>query len=259
MVTRMLVIGLAAVALAACAADDEPAGTNAPAGQGATVEAQTVDGAPLGDTVSVVGLGEASGEPDVVLATVGVEVTDDSADRALETASARAADVIAALQEAGVAEEDIRTQEISVREEGDRPPPPESGEQAPVTAPEIVAVNVLEVRIRGVDEAGTVLSAVSDAAGDVTRIRSVRFEVSEPEPLLETAREEAFQDARSRAEQYASLADRELGALVSIREHGAEPGPSGPTRSEETDAAAVPVQPGTQDVTVQLTAVWSLD
>ena len=259
MVIRMLALGIAAVALVACTGDgdDDQAATSAPAGLTAA-DAQTAEGAPLTDTVTVVGQGEASGEPDVVRATVGVEVTADSADRALETASARAADVIAALQDVGVAEEDIQTQEISLREERDRPPP-EPGAQEPVAAPQIVAVNVLEVRIRAVDEAGAVLAAVGDAAGDVARIRGVRFELSEPEPLLETAREQAFADARSKAEQYASLADRELGALVSIREHGAVAGPSAPTRIEEADAASVPVQPGTQDVTVQLTAVWSLE
>lgn len=273
MVTRMLVlVGVAAVALTACTAagdnsagDDaaEEAGTESAPAEEAATESAAQDRAAVSDAVTVVGHGEARGRPDVVRATVGVEVTADSAERALETASARASEVIDAVQDAGVAEEDIQTREISVREERERPPPPERDAEEPSEEPReeaaIIATNLLEVRIRDVDGAGAVLGAVSDAGGDATRIREVRFEVSETGPLLEAARERAFEDARRRAEQYAQLADRELGELVSIREAGSAPGPSAPPRSEEADAADVPVEPGTQGLTVQLTAVWSLD
>jgi uncharacterized protein len=254
---RMLVVvGLGAMMLAACSAGDST--DRAAPADPVTTEVATEDAAPAGDTVTVVGQGEVRGRPDVVRATVGVEVTADSADRALETASARASDVIDALREAGVAEDDIQTQELSLRDQRERPPRPEPGAEAPTGEVAIVAVNVLEVRIRDVDDAAGVLAAVSDAAGDVTRIRGLRFEVSETEPLLERARELAFEDAQRKAEQYAGLAGRELGELVSIREHGASPRPSAPTRLEEADAAAVPVQPGTLELTVQITAVWSL-
>ncbi|MFO7777327.1 MAG: SIMPL domain-containing protein [Nitriliruptoraceae bacterium] len=263
MVTKMLaVVGMGAVAVAGCSTDGDSTdagATDQPAAAQADAQAAAGDAAPVGDTVTVVGRGEAEGQPDVVRVRVGVEVTSDSAERAFDTASERASEVIEALREAGVAEDDIQTQELSVREERDRPPRPEAGAEepeGPAGPVGIVATNVLEVRIGDVDEAGAVLEAASDAAEDVTRIRGVRFEVSETDPLLETARQRAFEDARGKAEQYAQLADRELGELVSIREAGAAPGPSASPSAEEVDAAA-PVEPGTQELTVQITAVWS--
>ncbi len=265
----LALLGVSAVVLTACTASEEPeddAVPPAPSDTEALDQEATGNATPRGDAVTVVGHGEARGEPDVVVATVGVEVSADSAERALDTASTRTSEVIDALRDAGVAQEDIRTEDISLREERDRPPrrapegeqPGEERTDEPAPEPEIVAQNVLEVRIRDVEDAGAVLSQVSEAAGELARIRGIRFEVSDPEPLLETAREEAFADARTRAEQYAQLADRELGALLSIREHGAAPGPVGAPRPEQAEDADVPVEPGTQAVNARITAVWSL-
>lgn len=234
----------------------------APVAQGAARGAaqDPPDGTSGGDGITVTGVGEVTGRPDVLRATIGVEVTDDSVQAAMETASERAEAVTAALQDAGVAAEDIQTEDVTVRRARPERPPEPGAAPAPEERP-YVAENRLDVRIRDVDGAGQVLQAAVDAGGDAARLRGVRFDVEDDDELLADARERAFADARDKAEQYARLAGRELGALQALREGRAtSPGP-GPFPDEAAAAphAAVPVEPGTERLVVRVTAVWSLD
>lgn len=236
---------------------DAAAGTAAAPAAGTAGTAGPEVGA--ADGVTVTGVGEVTSRPDVLRATLGVEVTDPSVSAALDTASQRAEAVIAALEEAGVAPEDIRTQEITLRRAHPEPPH-EPGTEPPPEERPFLAVNQLEVRIRDVEGAGDILQAAVEAGGDAARLRHVRFDVEDDEAILADARERAFADAREKAEQYAQLADRELGDLQAVREGGTRPPGPGPVAEDVGAAppAAPPVEPGTEQLTVHVTAVWSL-
>lgn len=208
-----------------------------------------------GSGITVVGEGRVSGAPDTVRTTVGVEVVADQVDAALTRSNERAGAVIDAVREAGVAEEDVQTQQLSVRPQfGD---PTEGGGRPEIVG--YVATNLVEVRIRDTGRVGEVLSAAVEAGGDAARVQGLSFAVEEDDELLASARDAAFADARAKAEQYASLADGELGELVSISEQVSAPPVV--TRFEgSTEAAAgpVPIEPGTEEVSVRITAVWAL-
>lgn len=207
--------------------------------------------------VSVVGEGRVSGTPDTLRATVGVEVVRSTVDEALSVANERAAAVIDAVIGQGVAEKDIQTRDVSVRPRFAEPT--EDGGRPSIEG--YVASNLVEVKIRDVDAAGDVLQAVAEAGGDATRIRGVSFALEDNQQLLEAAREAAFQDARDKADQYAALADRELGRLVAISEQTTTPAPVEQFRegrAAEQALAAPPVQPGQQEVVVRVQARWSL-
>lgn len=218
------------------------------------------DGAAGRDGITVTGVGEVTGRPDVLRAIVGVEVIDDSVQAAMDTASERAEAVATALRDAGVDGEDIQTQDVTVRRARPERPPEPGAAPAPEQRP-YVAENRLDVRIRDVERAGEVLQAAVDAGGDAARLRVVRFDVEDDDQLLADARERAFADARDKAEQYARLAGRELGELRALHEGRATPHGLGPFPEDAAAAppAAVPVEPGTEHLTVRVTAVWSLD
>ena len=63
---------------------------------------------------------------------------------------------------------------------------------------------------------GSLVEASAGAAGDALTIDHVGFEVGDPGPVLARARESAFADARSKAQQYAALARRGLGAVTLV-------------------------------------------
>jgi uncharacterized protein YggE len=208
--------------------------------------------------VSVVGEGSASGTPDILRATVGVEVIRPTVDEALSVANQRATAVIDAVIDHGVDEQDIQTTQLSMRPRFEEPQP--HGGSPSVEG--YVASNLVEIEISDIDSAGEVLQAVADAGGDATRIRDVSFALEDDEHLLEAARRAAFQDARDKAEQYAALAGRDLGQLMAIVERTTPPSPFPEFRGRaalDEAGAAPPVQPGQQEVVVRVEARWSLD
>ncbi|MBW3562701.1 MAG: SIMPL domain-containing protein [Actinobacteria bacterium] len=210
----------------------------------------------VADGITVIGTGRITGAPDTLRTTVGVEVERDGVDTALAAANEAAQRVIDAVRDAGVAEEDVQTREFSVEPRYDHP---NNGQ--PVLRGYVVR-NLVEVKIREPDRAGDVLTAATEAGGDDARVRGVRFALEDNDALLDAARERAFEDARSRAEQYAELAGRGLGPLVSVSEHLSTPPPAehfDAGAAREAAPGAVPVQPGQQEVQVQVTAVWTLD
>lgn len=226
-------------------------------GAQAAALAQPGDGSPpsVADGITVVGTGRITGEPDTLRTTVGVEIERDGVDAALEAANEVARRVIDAVRDAGVAEEDVQTREFSVEPRYDRP-----RDGQPVLRGYVVR-NLVEVKVRDPDRAGDVLTAATEAGGDDARVHGVRFALEDNDALLEAARERAFEDARSRAEQYAELAGRGLGSLVSISEHLSTPPPAerfDAGAAREAAPGAVPIQPGRQEVQVRVTAVWSL-
>lgn len=246
-------------ALLAGCTSDEPRGQVDPGAGSSSSTASRAEAARTDaptEGVTVTGSGEARVEPDTLQVVIGAEVSADSVDTAMSEANRAAQDVIDALREAGVAAEDVRTRELALREERDEPRPPAEEPSPPRSEPAgYVARNLVEVRFDATDEAGAVLQAALDAAGDAARLQDLRFTVSDRAAAEASAREAAFRSARDAAEGYAELAGVRLGALVSVRETS---GGSPPRPALDAGEAAVPIEPGQQTVTIDVTATWSL-
>lgn len=222
-------------------------------GSVASVTTAETGGVAAGITVS--GVGQATGTPDVVRVTVGVRVVRETVDEALDAANAATERVIAALDDAGIAAEDRQTRDFSIT--------PEYGGESSDGGPRIVGYavsNLIEAKIRDVDAAGAVLSAVADAGGDDTRIQGVSFALEDDSEQVAAARQAAFADARARAEQYAELAGVSLGGLIGITDVTvSSPRPAEALGARAAEDAAVPIEPGTQQVTVSVTVRWALE
>ena len=84
------------------------------------------------DGLRVSGQGEVRGAPDIARATLGVEVRAGTSEEATRQVAERMNVVIAALKSNGVAEKDIRTEQVSIYFEQEmRPPVPYIMGQAP--------------------------------------------------------------------------------------------------------------------------------
>jgi uncharacterized protein YggE len=220
---------------------------------GSAVAATTSDPGGVAAGITVSGSGQATGTPDVVRVTVGVRVVRATVDEALDAANAATDRVIGALDDAGVAAEDRQTRDFSIA--------PEYGDSGDGRA-EIVGYavsNLIEAKIRDVGSAGAVLTAVADAGGDDTRIQGVSFALEDDGEQVAAAREAAFADARARAEQYAQVAGVALGELIGITDVTVtSPRSAEVLAGPAADSAAVPIEPGTQQVTVNVTVRWAL-
>jgi uncharacterized protein YggE len=226
--------------------------------------AQTVP--PLTDadpprTVNASGTGVVNAEPDLVVITLGVETQAEEAAAALTQNSEQVQALLDTLTAAGVAEEDIQTQTVRLQPQYTQPPaPPQPQASDQPLTPEItgyVATNTVDVRVRDLSMGGELLDAAVQAG--VNQIQGIRFEISDPTAALDQAREAAWQDARRKAEHLVALADAALGPVLTISEFSQTPIPLAQDAATFRAAeAAVPVQPGTQQVQVNVQVIWQL-
>lgn len=204
-------------------------------------------------TVSVSGSGQAGSAPDQAITRLGVQTEAETASEALTQNSERMRSLLQALRDQGVSTADIQTQAIQLFPlYAELPVEPQPQPQAPeVTG--YRAYNVVEVRVRNLTNLGGMLDAAVEAGGNI--IESIRFDIGEPDQLLQQARVDAMQDARQKAEQLAGLADAELGEVLSINETTFTP--FGFERGMPAFGGAdAPVEPGVQFLQVDVQVTW---
>ncbi len=121
-----------------------------------------------------------------------------------------------------------------------------------------MAVNVVEARVRELDELGDLLDAAVQAGGN--QIQGIRFEIQDPSVLLVQARDAAWEDALAKAQQLADLAGAELGPALTIQEFSRTPRPYEAARAVAFDvqAAPVPIEAGEQSVQIEVQVTWQM-
>jgi len=201
----------------------------------------------LGITVS--GAGEANAAPDMVEIDVGVSVLADTVESATQTAAERAEAVSSALTAGGIAAEDMATTEYSIRPEYDY-----SSNKPRLLGYRVS--NTVRAKLLDITSTGPLLDSIASAGGDETRVNGLSFGVADETSLLARAREAAWADAKSKAEQLAGLAGHTLGKAVAINETVQGPVVPMPRMLAAdmamTERASTPIQPGTSSVTVTL-------
>jgi uncharacterized protein len=200
--------------------------------------------------VTVVGSGKVQGTPDTLTVNASIEFTAPDVTAAMNQTNERQQAVITALVNSGVDRKDISTTQVSLQ-------PQYGGPDNPAAIIGYRASNSIDVKIRRLDAASQTLALIVSTGGDATRINSVNFSIEDDSQLVRDARARAFNDAKDRAEQYAQLAGLGLGEVISISEAGGAPPPTPLPRPRALEAA-VPLEPGQQTVSFQVTVVWQL-
>ncbi|MEN3356815.1 MAG: uncharacterized protein V7637_797 [Mycobacteriales bacterium] len=206
--------------------------------------ADTVAG--LAETVTVIGTGSAEAAPNLLVATFGAELRADSVTEALDGAVRSMADVIARLRAGGVGDLDLNTGSASIRSMLD-----EDGQVAGYTASQR-----LTARLRNLAVAGALVSEAVTAGGDAARLYGLAFALSDTRVVDEWARVQAWQDARAKAGQLATLAGRTLGPVRRMRETGS----GAAARAHAVPlgmGSSMPLEPGTETVHVSIEVEWA--
>ncbi len=191
---RYLALAAAPLALAACDRADGARGVD----HGETL-------------LSVSASGLAESRPDRAQFRAGIETFSRNATSASEANAEKIAEIVVALRELGVAEEDIQTQSVNVGriEYGDR-----EGQYR--------AMNVVEVTMDDSDRAGAAVTAVTEAGANV--LSGPSLTMSDPEATANLAYADAYKAARKRAEAYAEAAGMEVSRVLYIRDAGGQQG-----------------------------------
>lgn len=213
--------------------------------------AVAADVPPSTNGIVVDGLGRAAGTPDVLRVTLGVTVRRGDVSTALSAANARQKRVGDALRHRGVASKDLQTSDVNVGPWYDN-----KGRQRGYQVTE-----TLTAKLRDMRTAGQAISDAVVAGGDEATLQGVSFSLEDNAALLATARDAAFAEAKEKAERYAQLSGRTLGEVQLIAETSSpvQPIPYAYRKAlAGTQASAVPISPGTQDVSVSVTVRWAL-
>ncbi|CCG01767.1 SIMPL domain-containing protein [Blastococcus saxobsidens] len=222
----------------------------APGAAAAPAPSPAVGASAAGAGVQVAGVGTAVGVPDLLRVMLAVEATAPTVEQALEDADAAARRVLDTLAARGVAERDVQSVDLQLHPRF-RP----DGEQQDG----YVARQTLSVTLRDLAEAGATIGAAVEAGGEAARLQGLSFALEDDTALRAQARAEAFADARRVAEQYAELAGRELGPVLSIDEQVGAAGPGPMPLDEAADVGSVPLAPGASEVTVTAHVRWALE
>lgn len=205
-------------------------------------------------TVTAEGVGEVTGTPDVLTVGLGVETRGASANEALDANNEKAAALIQTLKERGVADKDIQTSGLSIY-------PTYDDQGRRITGYQVN--NGVTAKLRDLAGAGALIDAAAASAGDAVRVNHLSFSIDDDSALLATARADAVRRARDQAEQMAQAAGVKLGRVRSISESSStSPAPPypmyGAPAADEAAKSAVPVAPGSQELTLRVVAVYEI-
>jgi uncharacterized protein YggE len=116
----------------------------------------------------------------------------------------------------------------------------------------------VSAKLRDLGRAADAISKAVGAGGDAVRVNGISLDLADTGALVSKARDTAFADAKTKAGQYARAAGRSLGDVVSIAESVATPAPIPVPSAAMAKQADVPIQPGSQEVSVTVTVVFAM-
>lgn len=153
------------------------------------------------------------------------------------------------LRSSGIADRDVMTTSTGIHQRYDQQGQAVAG---------FTGFHALRVGVRDLTRVSAVVEAVVESAGNALLIDGITLSIADPEPLLTTARERAFADARLRAEQYARFAGRTLGEVLWMGDVASGPEPRMYAMRAEADmAGGLSLAPGEAAVTARLSVRWA--
>jgi uncharacterized protein len=241
-ISVVLVVGLVVGFAASAAAGDDAGGSGS-----APTPARTIT------VTSTASVGSA---PDEAVIELGMRSEAEDSGTAYADNGEKSDAVLAAVQDAGVAKEDVQTESENVdRAVKDRNTPNEHSVY--------VASTQLSVTVRDLDAVSDVIAAAVNAGAD--SVRGLRFQVGDQTGSRQDALAAAVRGARRKADAIAAAGGASVAGLVQVREESSS---SRPYVYNQTlalsryagEAAAAPmiVAPQTVPTQVTVTVIWAI-
>lgn len=200
-------------------------------------------------TITVSGTGIVKAEPNVAYVSTGVVTEGSTAKEAIARNTAAMSKLVEGLKKSGIAAGDIQTTTFNV---GPRYTQPKDGKPATINGYQVT--NQVRLTIRNVAKLGDLLDEAIVLGAN--QINHIAFDIADAEPLKDDARKQAVANARKRAELYASAAGVSLGDVLRLVEDGAGFNPV--LEGRVAMRAAVPVEPGTRTLEVEVHVTYAL-
>jgi uncharacterized protein len=169
-------------------------------------------------TITVVGEGSITVQPDIASTSVGVEVSAPTVKEATTEAASRMEKILAAVKAQGISDKDIKTSNYSINYE--QPQPANSGLTKPAASSDQGGTyhvsNMVTLKIRDLSKVGQVIDAVVNAGAN--NLWGVDFTIEDTSKYEVQARAKAIADAQERAADLARLSKVAVGQVVEVSE-----------------------------------------
>lgn len=198
--------------------------------------------------ITVTGEASIATTPDMATVSLGVITIGDTAVAAMAANSAEMTKVIERLKAAGIAPADLQTSNLQLY-------PNQPGESKSLSSggADFTASNQLQVRVRALDQLGTILDAA--IADGVNSLQGVSFDIAAPRGLQDEARAAAVADAKAKATTLATAAGVKLGKITAITDAGIA---GGGVADFRMTSAKVPIEAGQVQIGQSVTVSFEI-
>ncbi len=203
-------------------------------------------------TISVSGSATVTGHPDTMNFQLGVHTVSPSSNKALDTNNVKIQALINSLLRDGIKRVDIQTSGLNV-----------SQNYNPNGSPNGFAVDdTLNVTSHDLSTAGATIDRAVHVAGNGVTLNGVTLSISNENALLARARTRAVANARTAADQLAKAAGTHVTGVRSLND---QENPITPifygamkTAPSANGTPSIPIEAGTQSVSVQVNVVFTI-
>ncbi|MGA7836077.1 MAG: SIMPL domain-containing protein [Acidimicrobiales bacterium] len=202
-------------------------------------------------TITVTGSGTVTGTPNTMSFQIGVQSVAASATAALSENNVKTAALEASLLRNGVTKKDLQTSDLNIYSN--------TNSSGVITG--FTASDELNVTTHQLKKAGAAIDAAAHAAGNGIQLSGVTFSISNQSKFLARARARAIENARTEASQIAKGGGTTVGSIVRVtdEENTGSTGVVYPIAQFAASAANhVPIEAGSQSISVQVEVVYSL-
>lgn len=214
---------------------------------------QPVNSSPSDQYIDVQASGAVKVSPDALDFPVNISASADTNELATSKAAIAAAKVRAVLQKFSIAPEDIATTSVVTN-------PVYTYNNNSSTLTGYQAIQSLDITIKNPTISGSLIDAVVQAGGNNVTINGATPELLDTSQATLRAGGSAIAQAKAKALAYAASLGVTLGKIISLTESPANvaPMPVMAMRAEATNSASTAINLGTQSVSVNVEARWSI-
>lgn len=201
--------------------------------------------------------GEASAfvEPDIAIATIGVNTEGPTAEAIVATNTEKVNKIIAAVKAGGIADEDIKTVNYFMS------PKYEWTEDRGSFQNGFTIDQSIQVKFRDLDKIGEVVGAATKAGANT--ISGIQFDIEDKDAALEDARDEAIAKAEAKAKMISERTGLKLIKVINYYEYSNQPYMYGGEKyysdfavAEEAMAPMPVIEPGQEEVTISVNLTY---
>jgi uncharacterized protein YggE len=202
-------------------------------------------------TISVTGTATVKGTPDTVSFQIGMETINVNAATALSMNNGRVKALEAALMKHGVTKKEMQTSGLDIQANTNN-----AGQVTGFTVDDDLTVTMHDLA-----KAGAAIESAAQAGGNGVELNGITFSISNDSKLLAQARANAMHNAHTEASNIATAGGTSLTGILKVtdQENQNSPFPEPVTfAAAATAVRSVPLQAGSESLSVQVSAVYSL-